>query len=201
MKISDEAFKYLYVQHGKVSDSLKGGRIAWEKAYADSLASTMNQITPFLPISAKNVLDVGSGLGGIDMRIRKQVHAKEVFLLDGADYPAEVERHAIPFNSHTVTQQFWADNGTYTPSCIESMEQFPEKAKINLLVSFASWCFHFPPDAYLYDIIRHLHRNAVVILELRADRDDWYNELCDAFRCTGKTIQTTNKSKRIVWKL
>lgn len=201
MKISDDAFKYLYVQRGEVSDSLQQGRIEWERAYADSLAGIMNQITPFLPVSAKNLLDVGSGLGGIDMLIRKATNVKEVFLLDGADYPAEVVRHSTPFNSHAVTQQFWGDNGAYRPVCIDSMEHFPEKAKVNLLVSFASWCFHFPPDTYLYDIVNHLSRNTTVVLDLRKDRDDWYNELCDTFRCTGKVIHTGKKHKRIVWKL
>jgi len=199
--ISPAHFKYLYVQRGEVADVYqKQGFEAWKAAYEASLARIMRSITGYLPAECGALLDVGSGLGGIDVLLsRRYEHKVLVCTIDGADSPPVVNVHRLPFNNQLIQADFLHANGVqrqhhYSPD----FDQFEEK--FDLLVSFASWCFHYPPEEYLDRIRVALNPGATVILDVRTSAVPWHDTLRKAFG-DYTVLCTTNKLMRLAWKL
>lgn len=178
--ISDEAFAYLSVQRGAL-DRYKADRPAWEAAYRGSLASDFSDMLPFLPAAAASILDIGSGLGGIDVLLHRHYGFPQIVLLDGEAAPARVEQHAKPFSSWAAASRFLEANGVECCDYITTDGGRTERVgewPVDLVVSLAAWCFHFPPEAYL-DVVLELARpGAIVIADVRNDKLDW-KELLD----------------------
>jgi hypothetical protein len=66
IEVSDPAYEYLAVQVGALSD-LRHIRPTWELEYHRILRTRLGEILPHLPKSPKTIMDIGSGLGGIDV--------------------------------------------------------------------------------------------------------------------------------------
>ena len=66
MIVEDSHFAYLKLQKGALH-GLADDRAAWLAAYQQSLVEDLASMAPYLPETCRNVLDVGSGLGGIDV--------------------------------------------------------------------------------------------------------------------------------------
>ncbi len=183
-KISDEAFPYLVVQKGHLWH-LKDDRAAWEAAYNQSLENTINTITPFLPDNCGEILDVGSGLGGIDTLIARRNFLRHgvysgVTLLDGENDLPEVSLHSKTFNHMAVAERFQNVNGVtdfryVAPELNHGKGIMP--AYYDLIVSFGAWCFHFPPSLYLNYVISHCKKGTVLILDVRNNKPEWLMHL------------------------
>jgi SAM-dependent methyltransferase len=193
LRISDSAFEYLAVQVGEL-DKLKTVRHVWEKAYERHLFARMDNILPYIPSQAKTVLDVGSGLGGIDILLYrwydKETH---VTLLDGSEFTPEVSKHNVPFNSKKVAIEFLRDNGvnerhSHFMDC-DSLKSQP----FDLIVSFRAWCFHIKPSMYLEFVRRCCHANTKVILDIRKT-PFWRVEVAEHF--DGMIIDDGEKHER-----
>jgi hypothetical protein len=110
MIVSDEAFAYLAVQRGRIND-LRHDRAAWQGAYEASLAEDMADLEPWLPERCTAILDIGSGLGGIDVHLARHYIAPELWLLDGdAGLPPVIEA-AVPFNDMSAARRFLGAHG------------------------------------------------------------------------------------------
>lgn len=151
-KISDDAFKYLVIQHGSVSDK-RHDRQEWERAYVESIERLFTHIRPFLPEKATSIVDIGGGLSGISVLLSRHYRGRVHFLIvDGTDEEPVVVRHSRPFSNAAVAKRFLKANGV---TKVEFME--PATAQMlswndrefDLAVSFASYCFHYPPTEYL----------------------------------------------------
>jgi SAM-dependent methyltransferase len=169
------------------------------QAYKASLQEIYESVLPHLPGKCAALLDVGSGLGGIDVLLSRHYgHKVLVCTIDGEDDPAEVKLHRIPFNNQIIQADFLRLNGVllqhhYSPDFDQLEERF------DLVVSFASWCFHFPPEVYLDRILLALSPAAVIVLDVRNSKPDWLMQLRKVFG-TGTEIATTEKFTRMVWK-
>src|SRR6266403_1531506 len=108
-------------------------------------------LEPYLPLRCSSILDVGSGLGGIDALLNRHYGGDcSITLLDGVNDVARLDNHATTFNSMAVARCFLAMNGVQYFDFIDASA--PERAsprKVDLIVSFRSWCFHFEPATYL----------------------------------------------------
>lgn len=198
MIITKDHFKYLHIQRGEVSDAYKQGFAAWKSAYEQSLEAIMENITPALPATCRTLLDVGSGLGGIDVLLSRHFGGARVVTLDGTDDPAEVVSHAKTFNNAAVTNDFLRQNGvTNHTHCPPSMQEFNEK--FDLVVSFAAWGFHILPGDYLPQVKAALAPKATVILDVRKARRDWLEEFVRAFG-RPEVLQQGKKHVRLAWR-
>ena len=94
LKISDEAFSYLIHQRGALWN-IRRDREGWELAYFRALAHTYHQMAPFLPeIDAPSILDIGSGMGGIDLMLWSHYSKAARFeFIDGVNQAPECVRH------------------------------------------------------------------------------------------------------------
>lgn len=186
--VEDEHFEYLRLQKGAI-EQFSDDRGMWQNLYEISLAEQFDSIKPFLPPRCWGVLDIGSGLGGIDVLIGRHYRALHrgpsdgwpfVHLLDGVDDPPEMILHRQTFNNMRVAKDFQVKNGM--PS--ERFAYFGPKDQhymrpYDLVVSFGSWGFHYPPSLYLSKLTSGggLHSDSVVILDVRAGKPEWVEEL------------------------
>jgi SAM-dependent methyltransferase len=183
MIIDDSHFAYLSLQRGAIAD-LAGDRAAWCAAYAQSLQDDLASMAPHLPARCRTLLDVGSGLGGIDALLNRHYRGTvHVRLLDGLDDPAEVRLHRETYNSMAVAADFLGKNGVDYLGCYSpKWARAPyDGATFELIVSLQSWCFHFGPEAYLDFVKRRCRPGTVLILDVRADKPLWRMQIGDAF--------------------
>lgn len=181
--VQPEHFDYLKIQKGNL-DQFAHNFPMWRELYEMDIDATYASIRPHLPIECERFLDVGSGLGGIDVLIRRhyeraQEMTPEVHLLDGLDDPPKMHLHRETFNSMRIARNFQVKNGllpmklkTHGPKTAVFLEPF------DLVVSFGSWCFHFPPDVYLPALLAGgLTRDTILILDVRSGKPDYFEAL------------------------
>lgn len=139
------------------------------------------------------MVDVGGGMGGIDIVIARNLSpAMGVWLLDGVGDAPEMLKHDRTHSSINVARRFMRSNnfmgGIYSGV----------PWKCDLVVSFAAWCFHFSPSAYLDLIVRRCISGAVIILDVRRGRYDWEQALNDRFNFQ-RVISEQPKFRRMVF--
>lgn len=183
--IPEEAFPYLAVQRGGISD-LISDRPKWNEAYMDSLWRDFDHLEPHLPAKCDALLDVGGGMSGISILLsryyaQRQVHKPHVYVLDGDEDAPVVVRHARTFNNHKVGRRFLQSNGVVdftgiTPAC----EVRPPPG-CDLIISLQSWCFHYNPETYLEYVLLCARRSCRLIIDVRKDYKTWRRILNDAF--------------------
>lgn len=178
-KITDEARPYLILQKGAL-DNLKEDQAAWDAAYNKSINNTFKTIEPFLPEKCTSVLDVGSGMGGINALINRHYGGKVlVNLLDGVDDEPLVKTHSQTFNNIQAAYRFLRENGVSEimhtdPNLLERYHDIYEN---DLILSFGAWCFHFPPSDYLNFVVKRCKPGTVLILDVRRNKPEWLADL------------------------
>lgn len=182
MLIEPEHFEYLVNQHGRVSDArLDFAR--WKEAYEISISGIYDNLVPVLPRRAAAVLDIGSGLGGIDVLLSRYYGPETaICLLDGDETGPEVSWNFKPHNSMSTALDFQHKNGVtnvygITPG---NLDKSPVKP-FDLVVSFSAYCFHIHPGEYLEDLKSVVHDKTVIILEVRRTKTEWLRMLLESF--------------------
>lgn len=200
--VEDHHFAYLRLQKGKLHD-LSDNRALWHAAYEKDLRETYEEIAPFLPLDCWGLLDIGSGLGGIDLLISRH-YAGQTFihLLDGEDDPPVMRLHRETFNDMRVARDFLVKNGIRSDhfGYLTTRDQLVPKP-YDLVVSFGSWCFHYEPNVYLPLLVGGggLHEGSIVIVDLRRDKEDWRAQFWDAKFRNVAVVRESKKFQRVVW--
>lgn len=201
--VEDSHFEYLKLQKGRLHE-VSHDRARWHIAYEHDLMTTYQEIAPHLPETCWGFLDIGSGLGGIDILISRFYGPKTfVNLLDGENDPPEMRKHRETFNDMRVAKDFHIKNGTRADrfGYISTSTEFVTKP-YDLVVSFGSWCFHYEPDVYLPLLFRGsgLHADSVVIVDVRRDRADYAQQLRKKFDLVA-VVRSSAKFTRCVYKV
>jgi len=213
LQMTDEAFPYLSIQRGGIAD-LAADRARWTVAYNRQLAEQVDSLRPYLPAGHEPadyaILDVGSGLGGVDILLQRECPGARVTLLDGVEDPPHMHLHRETFNSMAVAWRWWQVNGgrpfSYVDAATMRQTLFPgpdlgEARLFNLVVSFGSWCFHYPPALYLNWLLPRLAPKALVCLEVRGSKPEWRRELARAFGVAPLMIHGSLKFSRLLYRL
>lgn len=201
--IEPAAFAYLRVQKGRIWDLSAG---AWHRAYSEHLRATYDSVAAHLPPTCGSILDVGSGLGGIDILFSRHyavstpyLPAPVVHLLDGVDDPPVMHLHRKTFNHMGVARDFLAANGLdvsgfhgYGTDAETPLQRY------DLICSFGAWCFHLRPDLYLRFVRAACHPGTVLVLEVRAQKDMWRAQLEHYFH-EWACVHSAPKFNRIVY--
>lgn len=201
MKIDPSHFEYLHIQRGEVSDAYSGADPfkSWKKAYELSLSNIFDSIRPVLPDRCARVIDIGSGLGGIDVLLAhhyEKVTGQQpvVCLIDGVEDKPTVEWHFKTFSNQARALDFLKTNDVQYP-CYFSPLHWPKKTHADLIVSFAAYCFHVPAGDYIDEIKQSSSDHTVKIFEVRKTRRDWLEMLVRAFG-RPRVLHTTEKMVR-----
>lgn len=156
-----------------------------------------------------SVLDIGCGIGGIDLIIYKYVLENfniksNLHLIDKdgekIQYGYKSEADTGFYNNLKTTRGFLTDNGipdgnifTYTP------EQAVLLPKFDLIISLISCGFHYPVNSYIGKMVSGLSPDGVMILDIR--RYSKQNLILDKFFESCTTIKDYEKHERkAYWK-
>lgn len=195
MIIEPKHYEYLSIQHGKVGDE-RGNSENWKRAYRASLDDVLNTIRPVLPTSCTHVLDIGSGLGGIDVLVAHHYDPQpRVCLVDGVDDPPVVKNSYTTFNNAEVAVDFQKKNGVKQAICVRHI---PHDQKFDLIHSYYAYGFHVHPGNYLDDVKKAMHEKTVCIFDVRRTKREWLRAFVEALGVP-KTLAQTEKHVRLAF--
>lgn len=201
--IPDSVYPYLRVQKGEINHI--EDRKEFEAAYNNGLCDLFNAMLPHIPKDMKSSLDIGSGMGGIDILLQRHFNHK-VFLLDGvSDLPVCV-KHDIPFNNSRITESFFFENNCHAinsywdPKIKHFTEAVLKKGdlyKYDLILSVGSYCFHYSPLLYLDFVKASCHKDTVLIFDVRNRHADWLEILRENFTEVAVLVESEKFTKRV----
>jgi len=193
-------------KHTKLVDLeilLRKGSI--KKSYTKDMEAEFKDIVNYLPSKAKNILDIGCGIGGINVFLFKHYGSPDTafYCLDKTQkdniYYGFKEKGAY-YNSLEITRDFLLLNGIKNVHMLSANDSntigTPEN--FDLIFSLISWGFHYPVETYLAQAYNHLQIGGHLIIDLRKDTNG-----LDAIRRKFQTtirISETNKKIRILAK-
>lgn len=147
--ITENAFPYLVAQRGALDD-MRGDRDLWCRRYQEILNSEMRMIEPYLPETCDSILDVGGGMGGIDILLNRHFNGSHITILDGLSDPPMMQKHAETFSNMGAAADFLKMNGVTGYDFLDANSAGWKPTRYyDLVVSFKSWCFHIEPRRYL----------------------------------------------------
>lgn len=186
-RVHEKAWPYLKIQCGSLY-RFASRETDWIEEYRKQLLKRYDTIEPFLPPSCEHSLDVGGGMGGINILLAKAYDGKITStILDGTDDPPTMKLHAETFSNEGAARVFLATNGQPRTRFVSPKLLGKEPAIImyDLVVSFGAWCFHTPPEMYLDYVERHTRPGARLIVEMRYDKPEWLRVVTGSFTPVG----------------
>lgn len=144
--------------------------------YYDDMKTTFDFLLPYLPKQAYSILDIGSGMAGIDVFLGKHYRNAKITLLDknGIEdkvkigYQKSVNEFGA-YNSFKYATRLLVQNGiTNIEFCNIAEKSFP-KGPFDIVISLLSWGFHYPANTYAEDVERSTEDHSIIILDLRKD--------------------------------
>lgn len=197
--INERPLRYLMHQQGQFWD-LKDKKDEWYRAYANELQKTVMQITRCTPRPPRTVLDIGCGLGVVDMLLMRSYNTQCV-LIDGEDGDGVAHKYDQPYGSRAVVSEFMADNEIdpslwqyHNPEQLDEDRAFPV---FEAVFSFRSYCFHYAPETYLAFVQKHVAHGSTLILDVR--RNDRWRERLNAIWSDNHVLESYEKVDRICY--
>jgi SAM-dependent methyltransferase len=171
--------------------------------YTADMEAEYSDIKNYLPLKAKNILDIGCGIGGINVFLSKHYNSAETtfYCLDKTQidniYYGYKEKAAF-YNSLDVAREFLSLNGIkkiYTLSANDN-NTIEIKEKFDLILSLISWGFHYPVETYLDQAYARLPDGGHMIIDIRKNTTG-LDKIKSVFSDT-KVISETDKKTRIL---
>jgi SAM-dependent methyltransferase len=181
-----------------------------EKQYFADLIDIYSSIESILPHTATRVLDVGAGMGGINLFFHRRYGQNlTAYLLDkdGESESIQAGFHINPdtfskYNSFELARKFLIANGMRDESIVEINIDNTQIAEgpFDIVISLLSWGFHYPIETYLADISRKISSTGVLILDIRKGTNG-IEVLADTFKVTPQIVFESEKFQRAVVRL
>lgn len=117
--------------------------------YQKEIVEDFAAIEPHLPAEVGSILDIGCGMAGIDVFLKRKYPKAKLWLLDGdsdSHHKYGFKRKSVPYNSPAATAALLKANGVGFDRWIDAGTK--EKLEADLIVSLLSWGFHYPLDTY-----------------------------------------------------
>lgn len=208
-KFNKDYFKFLFPQRTRLKTeyalTLDSSQEQIDNALTTMMIKDYNMIKNYLPTEVNNSLDIGCGLGLIDIAFFNHYNGKiNLHLLDKTNIIDEnisvkgFNKEYVFYNSMDSTKDTLISNGvtensifTYevTNDNIEKLNQ----NKYDLIVSLLSCGWHYSLETYIDLIKNTLTPNGILILDIRHDTGqlDYAKEHFELFH----TIINTAESK------
>lgn len=174
------------------------------RAFNLDMAREYEEIRPHLPRRAVAILDIGCGVGGIDVLLHRHYGTPRLYLVDRTQTSDRVyygfETRGAFYNSLEATRRLLLTNGVPEPALRfrevgdECRLDIPEA--VDLVISLISWGFHYPVTVYADQVRALLRPGGRVILDVRKGTDG-VAQLRDRFPSV-TTISETPKKERVV---
>lgn len=175
--------------------------------FYQDMMSEYKQIREFLPDDCQSILDIGCGVGGIDVLLFRHYENKsqlKLHLLDKTQTSDRVyygfQNKGAYYNSLELTREFLAKNGFPVESVnlyeATADARIPLDGKVDLVISLLSWGHHYPVSTYLEQVYEHLRPGGYLILDIR-NNTEGEKELTRKFSSL-RTISTGSKCSRVL---
>jgi len=176
---------------------------AIKKDYIADMEAEYLDIKNFLPSKVKNLLDIGCGIGGINIFLSQHYKSPETthYCLDKTQtdtiYYGFKERAAF-YNSLEFTKDFLSMNGIKKINLLLANENntIETNENFDLILSLISWGFHYPVETYIDQAYTHLNCGGHLIIDIRK-KTQGLEIIKDKFENI-KTISETEKKIRIL---
>lgn len=176
IEIPDEAIPFILAQRKGITIAPKDAK----DFYNECLDRDFNQIKPHLPTACLSTLDIGCGIGGIDILLYRHYNESIIMcLLDGNRDPTSVEygfsekQHI--YNSLDVTEKLLIENGVSSGDLIileaDKNNTIEVSNDFDLIISLFSWGFHYPISTYIEEVIKLIHKHSYLIIDIRKGTD------------------------------
>lgn len=152
--------------------------LSWlTEEYQQSKQQVYQQVLTFMQqrnLAFDRILDIGAGYAHISEQFQKN-WGSQLWFIEGdfqgtgsrtASYgPVENMQYYL---SHRELTEYWQSRGIdYTLIAPETLAQFSEPVKFDLVYSWISAGFHYPARVYREFIKKHSHDNTVIIIDSR----------------------------------
>ena len=161
--------KYLSAQRNLSIEDIPKVLASYEKYY--------NSIKGNLPSRCNSILDIGCGLGILDLCIYEHYHRDNdlrFYLFDKSDYEENLyfgfEENAAFYNDLQLVEEIFSNYGIANDKIITmeaENENLASLTNIDLVISSIAWGFHFPVRKYVEEVNKLMHQDSVLIMDLR----------------------------------
>ena len=161
--------KYLSAQRNHSIEDIPRALASYEKYY--------NSIKSNLPSRCNSILDIGCGLGILDLCIYEHYHCDNdltFYLFDRSDYEENLyfgfKENAAFYNDLQLVEEIFSNYGIANEKIITmeaEKENLASLTNIDVVISSIAWGFHFPVSKYVEEVDKLMHQDSVLIMDLR----------------------------------
>lgn len=197
-------FPFVYHNAVKFESIIRARKI--KEHYISEVNSEYDYIADFLPKKCCKVMDIGCGVGGIDVLINQRYdNIVKLYLLDKTEINKQVfykfNSTGAFYNSLETAKKMLSINGL-SGDRITLMEARKDNKilvddKMDLVISLLSWGHHYPVSVYLDEVDRILAPHGLLIMDVRAGTSG-LDELQKRFSLS-KQIYQCDKYRRMLF--
>jgi SAM-dependent methyltransferase len=172
------------------------------RAFNRDLAREYDELRPHLPAHATAILDIGCGVGGIDVLLHRHYGRPRLHLADRTQTSRKVyygfEEKGAFYNSFDATRRLLVGNGI--PERDLFLHEVGEECRLDvhepldLVVSLISWGFHYPVAVYADQVHALLRPGGRAILDVRKGTDG-LEQLKSRFARVERVSETPKKER------
>ncbi len=172
VNIPTEALPLLLMQRTRLQAELAA-------LYYEACAEDFRTIRDYVPDSCHRILDIGCGLGGLDVILARHLLGEPRFYLldhDRVDDPLfyGYANAAPAYNSLVLTRATLEANGVDSDAItlLDAAQGINLPESVDLVLSIRSWGYHYPVTTYLQGVFHALAPNGGrLILDVRRGTD------------------------------
>jgi len=154
--------------------------------YLQSLQKDLEWVLPHLDRPPVGILDIGCGLGGIDILLRRQIECHTtLFDRNAMDrkvrYGYTSAEQMSAYCTRAATEALQKANPSPPTSTWEFTSDDPWTGRTyDVVISLISWGFHYPVETYYVDVVEHLAPAGKVLIDVRKTVIDEASKIFDA---------------------
>jgi SAM-dependent methyltransferase len=171
------------------------------KAYPIAVEQEFETLSEWLPDACESFMDIGCGLGLVDVLIARATGAKTIFMMDGdgSVMPKMGFKSGTRAWGNVRMGQMLVQKNLPTSVKVATLTPDPtHRLSVDLIVSLKSWGHHYPVETYLDLAKASLSEGGVLILDLRRGRGG-RETLEKAGFCHLDTVFENPKRQRMVF--
>ena len=178
-----------------------------KQLFNKDMLNEYEDIKSWLPAKASTILDIGCGVGGIDVLLHRHYdcdQSTEFYLLDKTSTNKKIyygfRGDGAFYNSLEVTELLLSQNGIPREN-IHLLEVTPDYridigTDVDLVISLISWGFHYPVSAYVDEVHNTLRQGGHLLIDVRKGTGG-EKELEQRF-AEVQTVSETRKKTRVL---
>lgn len=169
LKLEPRHERYLSAQRNLSVEDMAAVMTSFERYY--------NSIKNILPNRCNSILDIGCGLGIIDLCVFEHYNLDTdltFYLFDKSEYAENLffgfEDDASFYNDLQLAKEILSNYGIPSRNLITieaKKENLADLSKIDLVISSIAWGFHFPVGKYVEEVHQLMHEDSILIMDLR----------------------------------